>query len=420
MRARIALLPLIVLTGLLFYISAPVRSVSISAPKQPVPATFFGLHIHHLNSGTPWPVIPFGTWRLWDAHAAWIDLEPQPGKWNFEKLDGLIAAAEEHQISVLMPLGTPPQWASARPAEPGPYGPGTAAEPARIEDWRNYVRTVATRYKGRIHYYELWNEANADFFTGRVDTLLQLSREAYTILKEIDPGILVVSPSGTAGEHGVKWLSQYLVAGGGESADIIGFHFYVSPRPELLIGLIRHVEYVMRQNGLGDKPLWNTETGWLIQNHQNDVAFNPSYGPVLNQQQAAAYLARAFLLGWASGLQRFYWYAWDNWNMGLTEPGGKVLKAPALAYGEVEDWLLGAVMNSCTSDEAGTWTCEISRGGGYRAWVLWNPWTFRRFTPPATWNISQVRELSGAVHKLVRDEQSVIGPSPSLFENRSH
>jgi hypothetical protein len=55
---------------------------------------------------------------------------------------------------------------------------------------------------------------------------------------------------------------------------------------------------------------------------------------------------------------------------GLTEADGRTLKPPSTA--ETENWLVGARMVSCISDQESTWSCELSRPG-YRGWVVWNP-----------------------------------------------
>src|SRR5256884_3286953 len=170
----------------------------------------FGLHIHHLPQPTPWPRVSFGSWRLWDAYVVWPNVEPQKGQWDFSHLDGYISLAESHSVEILLPLGLTPAWASSRPKEKSGYEPGNAAEPRNISDWSEYVREVATRYKGRIHAYEIWNEPNlSDFFSGRPDTMLELAREAYGVLKQVDETVLVVSPSAT-GQTGIAWLEHYL------------------------------------------------------------------------------------------------------------------------------------------------------------------------------------------------------------------
>ena len=39
---------------------------------------------------------------------------------------------------------------------------------------------------------------------------------------------------------GTKWLAKFLAHGGAQSVDVIGFHFYVDPRPpEAMLPLIR-------------------------------------------------------------------------------------------------------------------------------------------------------------------------------------
>src|ERR1700730_11831571 len=63
-------------------------------PSEVIPSSFFGLHIHHLTHGTPWPAVSFGSWRLWDAYLAWPNVEPQKGRWDFSQLDSYVSQAE--------------------------------------------------------------------------------------------------------------------------------------------------------------------------------------------------------------------------------------------------------------------------------------------------------------------------------------
>ena len=424
------------LVTILFVSSLPVLSVmtirttAITAQVQlkptanPIPSAFFGMHIHHMVSGapqpTPWPAIPFGSWRFWDAYAAWPNLEPEKGKWNFQFTDKYVDAAEAHHVQVLFPIALSPAWASARPQEKSAYSPGNAAEPKDINDWRNYVRTVATRYKGRVHAYEIWNEPNLKgFYSGSTAQLVQLASVAYQTLKEIDQENIICSPAFT-GASGLPLFDQYLQAGGGKYADVIGYHLYVNPAPpEDMVPLTQQVEAVMSKHGVRNKQLWDTETGWAIQNTQSEVKPAPGKGfnsVVLSLDQASAYVARTYILAWAMDVSRLYWYSWDNKIMGLTEEDGKTLKPPAHAYAEVEKWLVGARMNSCASDASWTWTSEISRDGGYHGWLVWNPNQSLSFKIPPTWNPKLVRDLKGAQREIPPKGNIEIGPSPILLE----
>jgi hypothetical protein len=208
---------LVALAAVVLLAVSPVAGETLTPSTDTIPPTLFGMHIHHIGTYTPWPAVPFGTWRLWDAYVSWPNLEPNKGQWYFDKLDSYVQLAQSHNVEILLPLGLSPTWASARPTEPSGYNAGSAAEPANIEDWKNYVRTVATRYKGRIRYYEIWNEPNEPlFFSGTVDQMVTLAREAYAILKEIDPEVMVVSPSAVSGvvDLGTPWLENYLMKGG--------------------------------------------------------------------------------------------------------------------------------------------------------------------------------------------------------------
>ena len=412
-----ALIVLATITASRWQGTVPVQD--LMPPSEPIPASLFGLHIHHLEMPTPWPAVPFGTWRLWDAYAVWPNLEQRKGQWDFSYLDRYVSQAESHGVEVLLPLAMSPEWASSRPQEKSSYGPGSIAEPRELSDWQEYVRRVATRYKGHIHAYEIWNEPNLrDFFSGTLQQMLDLSRTAYVVLKQVDPTITVVSPSAT-GRPGVAWLENYLKMGGGTYADVIGFHLYVTPAaPEAMLDLSRRVQAVLQENHVADKPVWNTEAGWLIANRLSEVRpQESSFSKVLTLEEASAYVARCYILNWATGVSRFYFYSWDSDVGGLTEADGRTLKPPATAYAEIETWLVGARMRSCTFDPQSTWICELSRPG-YRAWVIWNPTRTIEFKIPDPWHARQRRDLSGKRLHLGPSSIISIGPTPVLIESQ--
>lgn len=413
-------------TGLVVAVNAMANAriqLRLEPPNSQISNNLFGMHLHYaatlpphridppITTKTPWPAVSFGGWRLWDAYVAWPWLEPKKGEWNFEVLDNAVALAEEQGVEVLLPLALTPTWASARPTERSTYGPGLAAEPKKMEDWRNYVRTVATRYKGRIRYYELWNEPNRKgVYTGSLEDLLRLFQEAYQILKEVDPLNVVVGPA-TSNDRfdGVSWLDQYLESGGGNYTDVISYHFYVGAHlpPEEMVKLIHRVQDVKAKYGYQDKPLWNTEAGW-------------PHGKTFSDDEAAAYVARAYILNWAAGISRFYWYAWDNhsWvSLYMVEQADrKTLKSAAIAYQEVQKWLVGKQMDRCQLDRSNTWTCHLTGEDNYRAWILWNPDGPESFRVPRNWQVEQLRDLAGDQRSLSADRIE-IGPSPLLLEH---
>jgi hypothetical protein len=387
----------------------------LNAPEDVIPITFFGMHIHGIdiprpNTGkvTPWPSVPFGAWRLHDAGVTWRDLEPQRGRFQFARLDKYVALAEQRHVKLLLPLVGTPAWASARPDEDVRDTPkGSAAEPANIEDWGSFVRTVVERYRGRIEAYEIWNEPNMRmFWTGSVDELVALTDHACQVIKSTDPAALVVLPSATA-ETGLLYLDAFLKKGGASCADIVGYHFYINGRPpEAMAALAKDVRRVLRANNV-NKPVWNTEAGW------------DAPKPFPSDDLAAAYVARSYLLLSASDIKRFYWYAWDNhgWvSLDMTESDNAALKPAAKAYAATERWLIGAAMRSCKSDAADNWTCELDRNGE-RQWIVWNSQRPTRFPLRADWHLTRSIGLLGRDHK-VNGPEIQVGPIPTLLKSR--
>lgn len=415
------------LTGGVIWVSKSgftAEDVYLNAGSGPIPPAYFGMHIHEAAANGAWPPIPFGAWRLSDAYVAWPDLEPQKGQWRFDRLDKHVASAEEHGVEVLLPLAHSPRWASARPEEPSAYRqPGWAAEPRNLADWRAYVRQVARRYKGRVRYYEIWNEPNTKtLYSGRIESLVALTRAAREELKDVDPGIVVISPSFVE-KDGLKKLDDFLAKGGGRYVDVIGYHFYViSEKPEKMLSFIIRVRQIMEKRGVGAKPLWNTETGWLISNNRGSVDPTqvgfPRDTPVLTPEQASAYVARALILSWSAGVNRLYWYAWDNKAMGLSEEAGNTLKPAALAYRQIYHWLRGGTINSCRGSDAGIWTCQLTRHGGDRAWLVWATAEGGRWSPPPDWQAVEWEGLDGQLTKIAGAEKSFpIGPNPVLVRS---
>ncbi|HEX8873684.1 MAG TPA: glycosyl hydrolase, partial [Nitrosospira sp.] len=411
----------------------PPGGAHAASGTQPLPPEYFGLHIARIAQTqpwypygdriTPWPTIKFGSWRLVDAYVGWPLLEPQRGKWNFTALDKYVDLAGKAGIDLVMNLGFTPTWASARPNEPSNYLPGNAAEPRNIDDWRNYVRTVALRYKGRIKYYELWNEVNVPgFYTGSKEKLVELAAATYQILKQVDPGIVFISPSVTGASGESAWLDDYFAKGGAQYADIVSYHFYVpkSP-PEAMLPVIQQVQGIMRKHGLDSKPLWNTEIGWWIDNKTSTKRGGgvDKNWIMLDDEHAAAYLARTFILSWPAGVSRVYWYSWDSLDMGLVRPGSLKFAPAAIAYDKVARSLTGGLLKQCTGDATALWTCQLARADGKAVWIVWTgDDVARSWVVPANWNIESAELLDGTSFK-VNGNAIRIGMAPIFLVARS-
>lgn len=350
---------------------------AITLPLPPVGLEYFGLHVTRTDSSKPWPTVPFGSWRIWDAYVTWPFLEPTPGQWNFGPLDRMVAEAEVHRTKVLLVLAHSPAWASARPNEASGYKPGFAAEPKNLDHWRNYVRTVAARYKGKIEAYQIWNEpSDKVHFTGTLQQMVELTCEAYRVLKSVDPTAKVVSPGTAGGGRHIQYLNDFLAAGGAKCVDVVAHHFYV-PRfgPEEMAPIIRQVREVMRKQNVAHLPLWNTETGWWIANTDGTpdhaLVAKGGWRKLDADVEAGAAIQRAFLIARAEGVDRFYWYAWTNaYGWGLSDLQGQP-KPATKAWAKVVERMLGRQVGACTF-ESPRFGCELQERDGAKGQLRWS------------------------------------------------
>jgi hypothetical protein len=382
--------------------------LALTPASGPIPLTYFSMNIlfHPLNK-VPWPSVPLGGWRT--SHVNWADLQLSKDHWYFDLLDRYVQWSLEHHTEILMPLTYTPRWASSTPDAPTDVEagnpPGLSGAPRDMEDWRIFVKTIATRYKGRIHYWEIWNEPNrGKSWTGSVDTLVEMTNEAVKILKETDPRCIVVSPAPT-GTNGLQFFKDFLQTGGARNVDVVGYHFYVGrdDGPEAMVALIQQVRSAARKYGADSKPLWNTETGWIA----------PSS---LSPEVSAAYVSRAFILNWAAGVTRFYWYAWEiqGTQIRLTERDNLTLTEAGRALATTETWMEGATMTRCLAAEDETWVCDLNSHGRTEH-IVWNAKRNTQFAIPEAWHAKVSSPLSGNSEGI--DGHSIVaGIQPELIQ----
>jgi hypothetical protein len=377
--------------------SQTAETVVLAPPNFDIPLNYFGLHILHLiqYKDTNWPNVPFGTWHLWDAHVSWNFLEPQRGVYDFSLLDQYVTIAQQRNVDLVLTLAVTPPW-----ADNGVDG-GTAP-PSDINDWKTFVDVIAHRYAGKIHYYEIWNEPDhSAWYTGTLSEMLAMHQAAYAAIKAADPTNKVLSPPVNGDAAGLAWLNQYLAAGAGQYIDIYSFHLYVGSYPETMVPKYQGLQSILAQYGESQKPVWNTEAGW------------PFY--TMTTELSAEYVARAYLVNWALGLQRFTIYAWDHPRLGIA-PGGVDTPMTA-AYTQVGRWLLNAKMTQCIEYGAGVWIADITFANGAQAKIAWYPSGTTELDPSHVNGAVDYQTLDGQTVKIGVGGAGVqVSRSPILLE----
>lgn len=348
--------------------------VTPAAQAAPLPAqnlrgtvidrTLFGMHVFNLEDGQ-WPTVPVGSVRLWDNETTWSSIEKTKGVYTFDKLTAAVANAKSHGVNdILMVLAGTPAWATDDPASGGAAGvlPGAAGMPRDIADWDNWVRAVATEFKGKITAYQPWNEANlTTFSTGTPKEMAQLTKHAYDIIKSIDPAATVVAPStGTRlGGPFKKFYPAYLaeLKALGWPVDVWSAHTYPASlgTPVERAALARLYLSTLAAAGAPDKPVWDTENNFGL---AGPGPSNPDQDIV--DRRAADWTARTYLDALRLGFSRVYWYAWgpENDLVGIQMYAGT---PAAKAYATLQDWIVGSTFNGCVG--SAKVTCRFARNG---------------------------------------------------------
>jgi hypothetical protein len=162
----------------------------------------------------------------------WTDIEAQPGQYDWGALDVTFQLASEYGTRVLVSVVTAPDWAREPGAPLDKVGP-----PADPQTYVSFVSALLSRYPGKIHAVEVWNEMNIDREWASTSGLnpakyVALLRAAYTAIKAIDPNIIVISGalSPTGLNDGVRayddfvYMEMLINAGMLQTTDCVGAH----------------------------------------------------------------------------------------------------------------------------------------------------------------------------------------------------
>lgn len=180
---------------------------------------YYGHHVPYDSDVSVFKKLNVTSSRMWANEFIWYNLEPTEGNWQWKKMDDYVDAMEDAGIDLLGVLGYPSRWAAQEPTAADYTGVNGNAlkweyrpdrwKPKSYEEWENYVYTVVDRYKGRIKYWEVYNEVNfhppyhTAAFSGSTEEYAELLRIAYAAAKRADPDCEVLISGFSAPSGGV-------------------------------------------------------------------------------------------------------------------------------------------------------------------------------------------------------------------------
>ncbi len=286
---------------------------------------------HWLRQEFPWEDIEI------HGKGDFEDRRTQPPKSAWDKYDQIVALAERHGMEMIVRLSTPPAWSRARGREVGDFAP-----PDQFEDYGDFVSAVVTRYRGRIRYYQIWNEPNIypewGNYTINPENYTQLLQIGSSRAREASPDVVIISgalagtirmqpdpaPGGNAMSD-LLFLQRMYDAGAGPYFDIMamqGYGLWSGPTDRRMHPRVinfsrpQYVRDLMVANGDAAKPIWISEMGW---NAVPDEVVDKRFGQVSPEQQgryaALAYQRAAQEWPWMGVINTWYLKrATDEWE----------------------------------------------------------------------------------------------------------
>lgn len=320
------------LRGLGHLLSGRLRPYPATAPLEPVRHAGlypFGLNTFLQNETEPDKVersldmIAVGGFRWIRQEFPWEDLEIHRDGWFVDlrnnevrdawaKYDRIVALAEARDIAIIARLSTPPAWSRTEGDANGAKAP-----PDDLEDYGDYVEAVVTRYRGRIRYYQIWNEPNCCEEWGRrsvsPEAYAALLRVAHSRARAADPDAVILTaplaPTIELVESSVTgappalndflFLQRLYDAGAQPYFDVLSVQDYglwSGPtdrrmRPRVInYSRPEYIRDLMVRNGDAHKAIWASEIGWNATPPGSGIPQNFGYTP---EAQRGPYLVAA-------------------------------------------------------------------------------------------------------------------------------
>ncbi|MHB1296388.1 MAG: cellulase family glycosylhydrolase [Anaerolineae bacterium] len=231
--------------------------------------------------------------------------DPTWGGSTWTKYDQIVDLAEQYDLEIIARLDNPPAWSRAVGNAEG----WTLAPPDNYEDYGDFVYAVVSRYRGRIRYYQIWNEPNIFPEWGDQpadpEGYVKLLQIAYRRAKEADPDAVIICAGlaqtteeapeefGPRNVSDLVYLERMYEAGLQGNFDVMGamvYGLWTGPydrrasRDRTNFSRVELIREIMVEHGDGDKAIWATEIGW---NATPEGFSGPlPYGRVTEEQRA--------------------------------------------------------------------------------------------------------------------------------------
>jgi hypothetical protein len=402
--------------------TAPIRAAEVSnATAAPLPAVATDDGRFGMVQGLVDPDMAYQAGARWDRIVfPWALIQKDgPNSWTEQYFtDEQIRTQQRRGVTMAGVLIATPQWASTTPEKGRPVDPPKGLDlpyndPNNV--WGQFTRKIATREKGVVDHWIIWNEQ--DMFTpalrytfdGSYEQYAQLLKVAYLNIKEVNPNAKVI-----VGGFAYWWDKEYNRPPylgpllevikrdpdrdkNNHYFDIVSVHTYTAPLNSFAEPMI--MKDILTQRGM-TKPIWISESNVIPYDDLKNPLPAGQLRASLDQQ--ASYVIQAMALSIAAGTERYAVYkAVDEkpendvelWglirNDHTTKPAYVAFQVGATYFANVKSAIYSwpgvdkptpdqyrAIMSSNDSRTQFVWPSQVSQvtmeRGDHRTIVAWN------------------------------------------------
>ena len=300
-RSVLHLRLLFVFVVVFFLVIAVFSPMAMGAELLPGPyiPDGFGVNIHFTGLPRDLQMITDAGFKFIRMDLVWSRVEQTKGKYDFKGsgYDSLTLGCEKLGIRVIYILDYSNKlYESDR----------SVRTDAGRKAFADFAETAAKRYTGKGILWEIWNEANLEYFWSpqpSMDDYCKLVEACASRIRQADPSGQVVA--GATSQMPLEWFEACFKKGLLNWIDVLSVHPYRSQPPETVISDYAEFHKLIARYtpALKQIPIISGEWGY------SNINWDKSR---LTEQQQADYLVRMFLINSYQKIPVSIWYDWKN------------------------------------------------------------------------------------------------------------
>jgi hypothetical protein len=275
---------------------------------------------HMADLGMAWARLSGEAGLVWDAD------EPEPGRYDFNRLDTVIDSFTSHDIHLLATILCYNRWDQG--PLPGGKGPKKYGLPKNISAYTDYLKTAVQRYP-QIGFYQIENEP-INKWSGSPEDFAALIKISSRAINEVSPRAKVVLACAASPESFMNFYVPMLKALNRYNDAVDGQYFHVADMhwsgqfeyrdksqgnyrtetfPAAVFDLKRVVQAMRREFDDADYsnvPIWITE---MSDYSDQPIELNYLYQ---SEQEHAIEVLKRYVYSLSIGVEKVFWVGIDE------------------------------------------------------------------------------------------------------------